>query len=52
VYCAIMLPMIMDSSLRKYLPARITSAWDTVWHRLTLRNSVAVVQELEVPKHS
>jgi hypothetical protein len=52
VYCAIMLPMIMDSPLRKYLPARITGAWDTVWHRVTFGNSVAAVQQLEVPKNS
>jgi len=35
IYTAVMLPMIMQSHLRLYIPERITRVWDAVWSRFS-----------------
>jgi O-antigen/teichoic acid export membrane protein len=52
VYAAVMLPMIMDSHLRTYIPSQATQVWDALCRRLSWGSSVPVGQELEVPKNS
>jgi len=54
VYCAVMLPMIMNSAMRDYLPERVIGLWHRVWRRSSLDRPVpvAVGPELEVPKNS
>jgi hypothetical protein len=33
LYCIVMLPMIMNSALRKYVPAQILRRWYSLWGR-------------------
>lgn len=51
IYSAIMLPMIMASPLKAYLPARVTELWDAVWRRARSSSGPAVAQHLEVSKN-
>jgi O-antigen/teichoic acid export membrane protein len=52
LYAAIMLPMIMDSHLRVYLPSKITRVWDALYRRLSWSSTPAVAQGLEAPKNT
>ena len=51
LYCAVMLPMIMDSPVRAYVPARGVRAWDALCRRLSWTGTIPVQQELEAPKN-
>jgi O-antigen/teichoic acid export membrane protein len=43
VYGAVMLPMLMNSCLRSYLPPMITQSWDRLWRRVPI--AVALSEE-------
>jgi hypothetical protein len=47
IYAAIMLPMIMDSHLRNYLPPRAIQMWDGVCRRFSWSNGAPVGPQLE-----
>jgi hypothetical protein len=42
LYAAIMLPMIMESSLRNYLPPAVTRLWDALRHRFSWNSSTPI----------
>ncbi len=48
-YVAIMLPMMMNSHLKSYLPSQATRLWDALCGRLS---PAGMEQELEVPKNT
>jgi O-antigen/teichoic acid export membrane protein len=52
LYAGVMLPMIMDSHLRSYLPSEVTRMWDAVCRRLSWSSAATVGPELEAPKNS
>jgi len=51
VYALVMLPMVMDSHLRMYIPSRVTRLWDAVCRRLSWSSAASVGQSLEAPKN-
>jgi O-antigen/teichoic acid export membrane protein len=52
VYILLMLPMIMNSHLRRYLPSQVTRAWESLLRRLNWSSAPAVAAEVEVAKDS
>lgn len=48
LYTAVMLPMIMQSHLRVYMPAWATQPWDAFWSRLSWNRTGTVAPALEV----
>ncbi len=50
VYAAVMIPMIMESHLRNYLPLQATGAWDALKRRLSW-TAASVGRPLEAPKN-
>jgi len=51
VYAALMLPMIMDSELKSYLPSQVLQVWDTFWRRFSWSGPAATAP-IEAPKNS
>jgi hypothetical protein len=51
LYAAVMLPMIMGSHLRGYLPSQATRLWDDLCRRFSWSSAATVGQELEAPKN-
>lgn len=51
VYVLLMLPMIMNSHLRNYLPPQVTGAWESVMRRLKWQSAAGIVQPVEAPKN-
>lgn len=51
LYIAVMLPMVMDSHIRQYLPPQVTSVWEALLRRLNW-SGVAGVRPVEAPKNS
>jgi len=52
LYCAVMLPMIMNSQVRAYLPVQVTRTWDAMIRRLNWANTRVVAEEVGAPKNS
>jgi O-antigen/teichoic acid export membrane protein len=44
VYCSVMLPMIMNSYVRAYLPVQLTRVWDALVRRLSWTNAPVVAE--------
>lgn len=51
-YVAVMLPMIMDSQLREYLPPWAIQMWESFLRRLNWSTVAPVAQAVEAPKNS
>jgi O-antigen/teichoic acid export membrane protein len=49
LYAAVMLPMIMDSHLRIYLPPQAIRVWDAVCRRFSFSSAAAAGPQLEAP---
>lgn len=52
LYVALMLPMVMDSHLRTYLPPQAIRLWESLLRRVNWPGGAAVVQPVEAPKNS
>jgi O-antigen/teichoic acid export membrane protein len=52
LYVGIMLPMIMESHLKTYLPPQATRLWDAVCRRLSWSTSATAAVPLEAPKNT
>ena len=50
IYTAVMLPMIMKSSLRNYLPPQATGLWDAMYRRFGWTSATPVSPQLGEPK--
>lgn len=51
-YVLLMLPMIMNSHLRRYLPSPVTRVWESMLRRLNWSSVAAVAAQVEAPKNS
>jgi O-antigen/teichoic acid export membrane protein len=52
LYGVVMLPMIMDSCLRPYLPPQAIRVWELIVRRLSWAGAGGIVQPAEAPKNS